>query len=71
MCSHLVHLAETLVLTTDNILLNLLPYSSFVPSWHKAMKLSYNPAQTGGCKIVDDNDTPIYTSEELERMESL
>jgi hypothetical protein len=71
MCSHLLHLAETLVLTIDNMLLDLLRSSSFVPSCHKAAHLSYNPTQTGGRKIVDDDDISIYTSEELERLESL
>jgi hypothetical protein len=71
MCSHLVHLAETLVLTIDNMLLDLLWSSSFVPSWHRAAQLSYSPAQTGGLKIVDNNDISIYTSKELERLESL
>jgi hypothetical protein len=71
MCSHLVHLAEILVLTIDNMLLDLLRSLSFVPSFHRAMQLSYNPAQTGGRKIVDDNDISIYTPEELERLESL
>jgi hypothetical protein len=42
-----------------------------VPSWHRAMQLSYSPIQTGGCKIVDDDDISIYTLEELERLESL
>jgi hypothetical protein len=68
MCSCLVHLAETPVLTIDNMLLDLLRSSSFVPSWHRATQLSYNPAQTGGRKIVYDNDISIYTSEELERL---
>jgi hypothetical protein len=71
MCSRLVHLAETSILTIDNILLDLLRSSSFVPSWHRATQLSYNPAQTGGCKIVDDDDISIYTLEELEMLESL
>ena len=71
MCSHLVHLAKTPVLTIDNMLLDLLRSSSFVPSWHKATQLSYNPAQTGGRKIVDDDDISIYTLEELARLESL
>jgi hypothetical protein len=71
MCSHLVHLAETPVLTIDNMLLNLLRSSSFVPSWHRATQLSYNATQTGGHKIMDDDDISIYTSEELERLESL
>jgi hypothetical protein len=35
------------------------------------VQLSYSPAQTGGHKIVDDNDISIYTSKELERLESL
>jgi hypothetical protein len=48
MCFCLVHLAETLVLTIDNMLLVLLQSSSFVPSWHRAVQLSYNPAQTRG-----------------------
>jgi hypothetical protein len=42
-----------------------------VPSWHRAVQLSYNPAQIGTRKIVEDDDISIYTSEELERMESL
>jgi hypothetical protein len=67
MCSHLVHLAETPVLTIDNMLQSLF----FVPSWHRAAQLSYSPAQTGGRKIVDDNDISIYTLQELERLESL
>jgi hypothetical protein len=71
MCSHLVHLAETPVLTIDNILLDLLRSSSFVSSWHKAARLSYSPAQTGGRKIMDDNDISIYMPDELERFESL
>jgi hypothetical protein len=71
MCSRLVHLAETSILTIDNILLDLLQSLSFVPSWHRATQLSYNPAQTGGCKIVDDDDISIYTLEELEMLESL
>jgi hypothetical protein len=33
--------------------------------------LSHNPAQTGGHKIVDDDDISIYIPEELERLESL
>jgi hypothetical protein len=53
------------------MLLNLLRSSSFVPSWHKAAQLTYNPAQTGGRKIMDDNDISIYMPEELERLESL
>jgi hypothetical protein len=71
MCFHLVHLAETTVLTIDNMLLDLLQSSSFVPSWHKATQLSYNPAQTRGRKIMDNDEITIYTSEELERLESL
>jgi hypothetical protein len=71
MCSRLVHLAETSVLTIDNMLLDLLWSSSFMPSWHRAAQLSYNPAQTGGRKIMDDNDISIDTPEELERLESL
>jgi hypothetical protein len=71
MCSRLVHLAKTPILTIDNMLLNLLQSSSFVPSWHRATQLSYSPAQTGGHKIVDDDDISIYTPEELERLESL
>jgi hypothetical protein len=69
MCSRLVHLAETPVLTIDNMLLNLLRSSSFVPSWHRALQLSYSPAQTRGHEIVDDDDISIYTLEELERLE--
>jgi hypothetical protein len=71
MCSRLVHLAETPILTIDNMLLDLLRSSSFVPSWHRAAQLNYNPAQTVGHKIVDDDDISIYTSEEVERLESL
>jgi hypothetical protein len=41
------------------------------PSWHRAALLSYNPAQTRGCKIVNDDDISIYTPEELKRLESL
>jgi hypothetical protein len=69
MCSRLVHLAKTSVLAIDNMLLDLLRSSSFVPSWHMAAQLSYNPAQTGGCKIMDDDDISIYMPEELERLE--
>jgi hypothetical protein len=71
MCSRLVHLAKTSVLTIDNMLLDFLRSSSFVPSWHRAAQLSYNPTQTRGHKIMDDDDISIYTPEELERMESL
>jgi hypothetical protein len=71
MCSHLVHLDKTLVLTIDNMLLDLLWSSSFVPSWRRAAQLSYSSAQTRGHKIVDDDDISIYTPEELERLESL
>jgi hypothetical protein len=70
MCSRLVHLAKTSILTTDNMLLDLLQSLSFVPSWHRAAQLSYSPSQTGGCKIVDDNDISINTPEELESLES-
>jgi hypothetical protein len=65
MCSRLVHLAKTSVLTIDNMSLDLLRSSSFVPSCHKATQLSYNPAQTGCRKIMDDDDISIYTPEEL------
>jgi hypothetical protein len=71
MCSHLVHLAETPVLTIDTMLLDMLLSSSFVPSWHRATQLSYSLVQIGGHKIVDDDDISIYTPEELERLESL
>jgi hypothetical protein len=71
MCFHLVHLAETPVLTIDNMLLNLLWSSSFVRSWHKAAQLSHSPTETKGHKIVDDDDISIYMPEELERLESL
>jgi hypothetical protein len=71
MCSRLVHQAEIPVLTIDNMLLDLLRSLSFVPSWHRAAQLSYSPAQTRGHKIVDDDDISIYTSKELERLESL
>jgi hypothetical protein len=67
MCSHLAHLAETPVINIDNMLLDLLRSSSFVPSWHRAAQLSYSP----GRKIMDDDDISIYTLEELERLESL
>jgi hypothetical protein len=71
MCSRIVHLAETPVLTIYNMLLDLLRSSSFVASWHRATQLSCSPAQTGGHKIMDDNDISIYMPEELERLESL
>jgi hypothetical protein len=71
MCSHLDHLAETLVLTIDNMLLDLLWSSSIVPSLHRVVQLSYSPAQIGGHKIMDDDNISIYTPEELERLESL
>jgi hypothetical protein len=71
MCSHVADLAKTLVLTIDNMLLDLLRSLSFVPSWHRATQLSYGPAQTRGGKIVDDDDISIYTPKELERLESL
>jgi hypothetical protein len=71
MCSHLVHLAESSVLTIHNMLLDLLQSSSFLPSWHRVAQLSYSPTQTGGRKIMDDDDISIYTPEELERLESL
>jgi hypothetical protein len=71
MCSCLVHLTETPVLTIDNMLLYLLRSSSFVPSWHRAVQLSYSPAQTRDHKIIDDDDISIYMPEELERLESL
>jgi hypothetical protein len=70
MCSYLVYLAETPVLTIDNMLLDLLRSSSFVPSCHRAVQWSYSPAQTGGGKIVDDDDISIYMPEELERLKS-
>jgi hypothetical protein len=63
MCSRPVHLAETPVLTIDNMLLDLLRSSSFVISSHRAAQLSYGPAQTRGHKIVDDHDISIYTLE--------
>jgi hypothetical protein len=71
MCSRLVHLAETPVLIIDNMMLDLLRSSSFVPFWHRAAQLSYSYAQTGGLKIMDDDDISIYTLEELERLKSL
>jgi hypothetical protein len=67
----LIHLAKIVVLTIDNMLLDLLQSSSFVPSWQRAAQLSYGATQTGGCKIMDDDDISIYTPEELERLESL
>jgi hypothetical protein len=33
--------------------------------------LSYSPAQTGGHKIVDDDDISVYMPKELERLEAL
>jgi hypothetical protein len=60
MCSRLVHLAKTLVLNIDNMMLDLLRSSSFVPSWHRATQLSYSPAQPEGHKIMDDDDNSIY-----------
>jgi hypothetical protein len=60
MCSRLVHLAKTLVLNIDNMMLDLLRSSSFVPSWHRAAQLSYSPAQPEGHKIMDDDDNSIY-----------
>jgi hypothetical protein len=71
LCSHLIHLAETSVLTIDNMLLDLLRSSSFVPSWHRAAQLSYSPTQTRGHKIKENDVISIYTPEELERLESL
>jgi hypothetical protein len=71
MCSCLVHLAKTPVLTIDNMLLNLLQSLSFVPSSRRSAQLSYSPAQMRGRKIVDDDDISIYTPKELERLESL
>jgi hypothetical protein len=71
MCSRLVYLAKTPVLTIDNMLLDLLRSSSFVPSWRRAVQLSYSPAQTRGRKIMNDDNISIYTPEELERLESL
>jgi hypothetical protein len=38
-------------------------------SWPRATQLSYSPTQTGGRKIVDDDDISIYMPEELERLE--
>jgi hypothetical protein len=71
MCSRLVHLAKTPILTIDNMLLDLLQSSSFVPCWHRATQLSNRPTQIGGRKILDYDDISIYTPEELERSESL
>jgi hypothetical protein len=71
MCSCLVYLVETPILTIDNMLLDLLQSSSFVPSWHRATQLGYIPAHTGGRKIMDDDAISIYMPEELERLESL
>jgi hypothetical protein len=71
MCSHLVHLDKTLVLTIDNMLLDLLRSSSFVPSWRRAAQLSCSPAQTRCRKIMDDDDISTYMPGELERLESL
>jgi hypothetical protein len=63
MCSHLVHLAKTPVLTIDNMPLDLLRCWSFVPSWHRATQLSYSRTQTGGQKIMDGVDISIYMPE--------
>jgi hypothetical protein len=71
MRSRLIHLAKIPVLTIDNMLLDLLRSSSFLPSWHRAAQLCYSPTQTRGRKIMDDDDISIYTPEELERLESL
>jgi hypothetical protein len=71
MCSHLVRITETPVHTIDNMLQDLLRSSSFVPSWHRAVQLSYSPTQTERRKIMDDDDISICTPEELERLESL
>jgi hypothetical protein len=71
MCSRLVHLAKTPVLSIENMLLDLLRSSSVVPSWRKVTQLSYSPTQNRGRKIMDDDDISIYTPEELERLESL
>jgi hypothetical protein len=71
MSSHLAHLAETPVLTIDNMLLDLLWSSPFVPSWRRAAQLSSSPTQSRCCKIVDNVDISIYMPEELERTESL
>jgi hypothetical protein len=71
MCSYLVHLAETPFLTIENMLLDLLRSSSFVPSRRRAVQLSYSPTQTRGCKIMDDDNISIYMPEVLERLESL
>jgi hypothetical protein len=53
------------------MLLDMLQSSSFVPSWHRAVQLSYSPTQTGGRKIVDDDDISFYMPEELKRLELL
>jgi hypothetical protein len=71
MCPCLVHLTETPILTIDNMLLDLLWTSSFMPSWRRDMQLSYSPTQTRGHKIMNDDDISIYTPKELERLESL
>jgi hypothetical protein len=42
-----------------------------VPSWHRVTQLSYSPTQTGGRKIMNNDDISIYMPEELERLESL
>jgi hypothetical protein len=55
----------------DNMLVNLLWSSSFVPSSHRAVQLSYSSTQTRGHKIMDDDDISIFMPEELERLESL
>jgi hypothetical protein len=60
MCSCLVHLAETPILTIDYMLLDLLRSLSFVPSWRRAVQLSSSPAQTRGRKIMDNDDISIY-----------
>jgi hypothetical protein len=50
---------QNTILTIDNVLLDLLRSSFFVPSCHRATQLSDNPAQTGGHKIMDYNDISI------------
>jgi hypothetical protein len=60
MCSCLLHLAKTVVLTTQKC-------CSTCCGLHPLCLL----AQTRGHKIMDNDDISIYMSEELERLESL
>jgi hypothetical protein len=56
---------------SDNMSLDSLRSTSYVPSPHGAAQSSYPPAQDGGPMIEDDNDISICNHEELVRFESL